>query len=86
MQGQLIVKMGSSDDCTISKDEDSTEEEEDNNKSNEDKVEIADCVITGSSDFVVSSPYDDQQGGIESAIGGCDAQCEACIGRDDLLS
>jgi hypothetical protein len=64
MQGQLIVKMGSSDDCTISKDEDSTEEEEDNNKSNEDKVEIADCVITGSSDFVVSSPDDDHQGGI----------------------
>ena len=67
--------MGSSDDCTITKDEGSTEEEEDNNERN-----------TGSSDFVVSSPNDDQQGGIESAIGGCDAQCEACIGRDDLLS
>ncbi len=78
--------MGSSDD--ISKDEGSTEEEEDNNEneSNKGKVEIADCVITGSSDFVVSSPNDDKQGGIESAIGGCDAQCEACIGRDDLLS
>jgi len=44
------------------------------------------CVTTGSSDFVVSSPNDDHQGGIESAIGGCDAQCEACIGSDGLLS
>jgi len=75
---------GSSD--NISKDEGSTEEEEDNNESNKGKVEIADCVITGSSDFVVSSPDDDHQGGIESAIGGCDAQCEACIRSDGLLS
>ena len=78
--------MGSSDDCTISKDEGSTEVEEDNNESNKGKVEIAVCVIAGSSDFVVSSPNDDHQGGIESAIGGCDAQCEACIGSDGLLS
>ena len=76
--------MGSSD--NISKDEGSTEEEEDINESNKGKVEIADCVITGSSDFVVSSPNDDHQGGIESAIGGCDEQCEACIGSDGLLS
>ena len=53
--------MGSSDDCTISKDEGSTEEEEDNNESNKGKVKIADCVITGSSDFIVSSPDDDHQ-------------------------
>jgi hypothetical protein len=78
--------VGSSDDCTISKDEGSTEEEEDNNESNEGKVEIADCVITGSSDFAVSSPDADHQGDIESAIGGCDAQCKACIGSDGLLS
>ena len=70
----------------ISKDEGSTEEEEDNNESNKGKVEIADCVITGCSDFVVSSPNDDHQGGIESAIGGCDTQCEVCIGGDGLLS
>jgi len=76
--------VGSSD--NISKDEGSTEEEEDINESNKGKVEIADCVITGSSDFVVSSPNDDHQGGIESAIGGCEAQCEACIGSDGLLS
>ena len=48
--------VGSSDDCTISKDEGSTEEKEDNIESNEGKVEIADSVITGSSDLVVSSP------------------------------
>ena len=78
--------MGSSDDCTISKDEDSTEEEEDNNESNKGKVEIVDYVITGSSDFVVSSPDDDHQGDIESAIAGYDAQCKACIGSDGLLS
>jgi hypothetical protein len=44
-------------------------------------------VITGSSDFIVSSPDDDHQGGIESAIaiGGCDVQCKACIGSDCLL-
>jgi hypothetical protein len=76
----------SSDDCTISKDEGSTEEKEDNNENNEGKVKIADCVITGSSDFIVSSPDDDHQGSIESAIGGCDAQCESCIGSDGLLS
>jgi hypothetical protein len=81
--------VGSSDDCTIiSKDEGSTEEEEeeDNNESNEGKVKIADYVITGSSDFGVSSPNDDHQGDVESAIGGCDAQCKACIGSDGLLS
>jgi hypothetical protein len=78
--------MGSNDNCTISKDEGSTEEEKDNNESNEGKVEIADYVITGSSDFVVSSPNDDHQGDIESAIGGWDAQCKACIGSDGLLS
>ena len=78
--------VGSSDDCTISKDEGSTEEEEDNNESNEGKVEIADCVITGSSDFAVSSPDADHQGDIESAIAGYDAQCKACIGSDGLLS
>ena len=39
-----------------------------------------------SSDFVVSSPDDDHQGDIEAAIGGCDAQCKACIGSDVLLS
>jgi hypothetical protein len=43
-------------------------------------------VITGSSDFAVSSPDADHQGDIESAIGGCDAQCKACIGSDGLLS
>ena len=77
----------SSDNCTISKDEGSTEEEEDNNESNKSKFEIADRVITGSSDFIVSSPDDDHQGGIESAIaiGGCDVQCKACIGSDCLL-
>jgi hypothetical protein len=53
--------VGSSDDCTISKDEGSTEEEEDNNESNKGKVKIVDCVITGSSDFIVSSPDDDHQ-------------------------
>ena len=58
--------MGSSD--NIFKDAGSTEEEEVNNESNKGKVEIVDCVITGSSDFVVSSPDDDHQGGIESAI------------------
>jgi hypothetical protein len=80
--------VGSSDDCTISKDEGSTEEEEDNIESNEGKVEIADSVITGSSDLVVSSPDDDHQGDIESAIGGFDVQCKACIGSgsDVLLS
>jgi len=78
--------VGSSDDCTISKDEGSTEGEEDNKESSEAKVKIADCVITGSSDFVVSSPDDDHKGGIESVIGGGDAQCEACIGSDGLLS
>jgi hypothetical protein len=78
--------VGSSDDCTISMDEGSTEEEEDNNESNEGKVKIVDYVITGSIDFVVSSPDDDHQGDIESAIGGCDAQCKACIGSDGLLS
>ncbi len=67
--------VGSSDDCTISKDEGSTEGEEDNKESNEAKVKIADCVITGSSDFIVSSPDDDHKGGIVSAIGGGDAQC-----------
>ena len=36
-------------------------------------------MITESSDFVVSSPDDDHQGDIEAAIGGCDAQCKACI-------
>ena len=84
--GTTTRQDGSSDDCTVSKDEGSTEEEEDNNESNEGKVEIADYVIAGSSDFVVSSPNDDHQGGIESAIGECDAQCEACIGSDGLLS
>ena len=60
--------------------------EEDNNERNEGKVEISDYVITKSSDFVVSSPDDDHQGDIEAAIGGCDAQCKACIGSDVLLS
>ena len=41
-------------------------------------------MITGSSDFVVSSPNDDHEDGIESAIGGGDVQCKACIGCDGL--
>jgi hypothetical protein len=87
-QGQLLDKTWEVVTTVPSKDEGSTEEEEDNIESNEGKVEIADSVITGSSDLVVSSPDDDHQGDIESAIGGFDAQCKACIGSgsDVLLS
>ncbi len=46
--------VGSSDE--ISKDEGSTEEEEDNNESNKGKVEIADCVIIGSSALLCPPP------------------------------
>ncbi len=76
--------MGSGEDCTISKDEGSTEEEDEKKESNKAKVKIANSVITGSSDFFVSSPDNNQKGNIESAIGGGDMQCEACIGHDDL--
>jgi hypothetical protein len=41
-------------------------------------------VITGSSDFFVSSPDNKHKGGIESAIGGGGAQYKAWIGRDGL--
>ena len=72
--------MGSGEDCTIYKDKGSTEEEDDNKESNKAKIKIADSVKTGSSDFFMSSPDKDHEGGIESAIKGGDAQCKACIG------
>jgi hypothetical protein len=76
--------MGSGEDCTIHKDEDSTEEVDANTESNKAKDKIVNSVITGSSDFFMSSPNNDHKGGIESAIGGGDAQHEAFIGRDSL--
>ena len=76
--------MGSGEDCTIYKDEGSTEEEDNNTESNKAKVEIVDSVITGSSDFFVSSPGNNHEGGIESAIEGGDVQYKACIGSDGL--
>ncbi len=48
--------VGSGDGYTIYKDEGTTEEEEDNTESNKAKEKFADSVITGSSDFFVSSP------------------------------
>jgi hypothetical protein len=43
-----------------------------------------DSVITGRRDFFVSSRDDNQEGGIESAIGGGGAQYKAFIGCDGL--
>ncbi len=48
--------VGSGDNYTIYKDEGSTDEEEDNTESNKAKDKFADSVLTGSSDFFVSSP------------------------------
>jgi hypothetical protein len=56
--------VGSGEDCTIFMDEDSTEEEDNNTESNKTKDKIADSVITGSSDFFMSSPDKDHEGGI----------------------
>ncbi len=71
-------------DNTIYKDEGSTEEEDDNTESNKAKDKSADSVLTGSSDFFMSSPDNNPKGGIESAIRGGGAQYKACIGRDSL--
>ena len=68
----------------IYKDEGSTDEEDDNTESNKAKDKFAESVLTGSSDFFVSSPDNNHEGGIESAIGGGGAQYEACIGCDSL--
>ncbi len=76
--------VGSGDNYTIYKDEGSTEEEDDNTESNKAKDKFADSVLTDSSDFFVSSPDNNHEGGIESAIGGGDPQYEACIRRDSL--
>jgi hypothetical protein len=77
--------MGSGDACTIYKNESSTEEEDDSTESNKAKDKIADSVITGSSDFFMSSPDDDHKGGIESAIGGGDAEYNAFIRCDGFF-
>ncbi len=76
--------VGSGEDCTIHKDEGSIEEEDNNKESNKAEVKNANSVKTGSSDFLVSSPNDNHEGSIESAIGGGDAQSKACIGHDGL--
>jgi hypothetical protein len=76
--------VGSGDNCTIYKYEGSTEEEDDSTDSNKANDKFADSVITGSGDFFVSSPGNNHEGGIESAIGGGGAQYEVCIGRDGL--
>ncbi len=61
-----------------------TEGEDNNTESNKAKDKFADSVLTGSSDFFVSSLDNNHEGGIESAIGGGGAQYEACIGCDSL--
>ena len=76
--------MGSGEDRTIYNDEVSTEEKDDITESNKAKDTIADSVITGSSNFFMFSPDNNHEGSIESAIGGGDAQYEACIGCDGL--
>ena len=76
--------VGSGDDYTIYKDEGSTDKEDDNTESNKAKDKFTNSVLTGSSDFFVSSPDNNHEGGIESAIGGGGAQYEACIGCDSL--
>ena len=62
--------VGSGEDCTIYKDEGSIEEEDDNTESNKALEKIAESVISGISDFVMSSPNDDHKGSKESEIGG----------------
>ncbi len=78
--------IGSGDNSTIYKDEGSTEEEDDNTESNKAKDKFADSVIAGSGDFFMSSPNDNHEGDIESAMGGGGAEYKECIGRDGLLS